>query len=207
MWNTTIRQYKSNWQEDLWYSRTISSFCYQQWVIFERRFAFVRRYAGNISTMAFVAIVATYVFFPTIANADIESEVARFNDATVGLIVKAMQNQTQEYGRLPQSADASARRRFTIPLTAYTSDPRQTDDTPCVTASGLNVCERGVENVVAANFLPLGTCVRIPELFGERVFYVEDRMNARYDKRMDVWMQEIAQAKSFGVQYATIEVF
>ena len=208
MWNKkTIKQLKINWQEDLWYSRTISSFCYQQWVALERRLAFVRRYVSNLSMIAFVAVVATYVLFPTVANADIESEAARLDEITVGLIVRAMQNQTEKYGRLPQALDAAPRRQFTIPITAYTSDPWQTDDTPCITASGLDVCERGVENVVAANFLPIGTRVRIPELFGDRVFYVEDRMNARYHKRMDIWMQEISQAKAFGVQYATIEVF
>lgn len=203
MWNTL----KTNWQEDKWYSRTISTFCYQQWIRVESRLTFFRRHATNLSGIAFVAVVGTYIFFPTVANADIESEVARLDAMTVGLIVRAMQNQTEEYGRLPQSSDASPRRQFTIPITAYTSDPRQTDDTPCITASGLDVCERGVENVVAANFLPMGTRVRIPELYGDRVFYVEDRMNARYHFRMDVWMKEIARAKEFGVQRVTIEVF
>ncbi len=203
MWNIL----KINWQEDKWYSRTISSSCYQQWIRLERRFTFLRRYATNLSAMAFVAVVASYLLFPTVANADIESEAVRFDEMTVNLIVWAMQNKTEEFGHLPQSPDAAPRRHFTIPITAYTSDPRQTDDTPCITASGLDVCERGIENIVAANFLPLGTRVRIPELFGDRIFYVEDRMNARYHYKMDVWMHEIIDAKTFGVQFTTVEVF
>jgi 3D (Asp-Asp-Asp) domain-containing protein len=60
---------------------------------------------------------------------------------------------------------------------------------------------------VAANFLPIGTRVRIPELYGSQVFYVEDRMNERYHYKMDIWMKEKAAAKQFGVKYTTIEVF
>ena len=54
-------------------------------------------------------------------------------------------------------------------------------------------------SVVAANFLPLGTRVRIPELYGDRIFTVQDRMNARYDKRMDFWMKDIKEARKLGM--------
>ncbi len=71
----------------------------------------------------------------------------------------------------------------------------------------MDVCAHGIENIVAANFLPIGTRVRIPELFGDRVFYVQDKMNARYYYKMDIWMKDYEQAKKFGVQYATVEIF
>ena len=203
MWNTLM----NNLKEDRWYLRSIAFFCYQQWIWIERKLNFVRRFAPKASGIAFGAVAAVYVFFPTIANADIESEATRIDKVVLEMIIEAMQNKTDEYGRLPQSADALARRHFTIPITAYTSDPLQTDDTPCITASGLDVCERGTENVVAANFLPIGTRVKIPELFGDRIFYVEDRMNARYFYRMDIWMKKIEEAKEFGIRRATVEVF
>ncbi|MDP2586216.1 MAG: hypothetical protein Q8P32_00370 [Candidatus Komeilibacteria bacterium] len=104
--------------------------------------------------------------------------------------------------------------RYKIKLwvTAYNSLPGQTDSTPCITASGLNVCERsnqGAEDIIATNLmrLPFGTKVRIPELFGDKIFLVHDRMNARYTKRVDVWMAEYADAKKFGKQYTEIEIF
>jgi 3D (Asp-Asp-Asp) domain-containing protein len=82
----------------------------------------------------------------------------------------------------------------------------QTDSSPCITANGFNVCEHGIEDTVATNYLPFGTRVRIPELFGERVFVVRDRMNARYYRKFDIWMKDKAEAIQFGVRVAEIEV-
>lgn len=92
------------------------------------------------------------------------------------------------------------------PMTAYNSEAAQTDSDPCTTANGFNVCEHGVEDTVAANFLKFGTKIRIPELFGDRVFVVRDRMNRRYPDRVDVWFVNKKDALKFGVKYARIEV-
>ncbi len=97
--------------------------------------------------------------------------------------------------------------KIKIPLTAYNSLPGQTDDTPCIAARGYNLCEANEENVIAANFLPMGAKVKIPELFGDREFTVVDRMNARYYYRADIWMREYSDAKKFGIKYATVEVY
>lgn len=91
-------------------------------------------------------------------------------------------------------------------ITSYNSEPGQTDDSPCITANGFNVCEHGIEDTIAANFLKFGTKVTIPDLFGERVFVVRDRMNQRYPDRVDVWMIHKADAKVFGVRRAEINV-
>jgi 3D (Asp-Asp-Asp) domain-containing protein len=91
-------------------------------------------------------------------------------------------------------------------ITAYNSDPAQTDDTPCITANGFDVCEHGQEDTIAANFLKFGTKIRIPELYGDRIFVVRDRMNKRYTSRIDIWMKNKSDARSFGVQVAKIEV-
>jgi 3D (Asp-Asp-Asp) domain-containing protein len=95
-------------------------------------------------------------------------------------------------------------RRFT--MTAYNSEEAQCDSTPCITANGFNVCEHGVEDTVAANFLPFGTKIRVPELFGDKIFIVRDRMNQRYQERVDVWMLHKDNAIDFGVKYPLIEV-
>ncbi|MCX6785850.1 MAG: hypothetical protein NTZ18_03315 [Candidatus Komeilibacteria bacterium] len=97
-------------------------------------------------------------------------------------------------------------------VTAYNSLPGQTDNTPCITASGLNVCERaqnGREDIVATNIknLPFGTRIKIPELFGDKVFIVADRMNPRFAKSVDIWMSDYDQAITFGKQWATVEIF
>jgi 3D (Asp-Asp-Asp) domain-containing protein len=208
MWNNIITQLNILWEQDTLYVRTITEYGYLQWVKFERGLKPFNRHALNLSVLSFVFVVGAYIFFPSIANADPLQEQMHYDKETIDLIIASMQNESVVFGTLPEAKDASEpRRTYTIPLTAYTSEVAQTDDTPCITASGLDVCERNIENVVAANFLPIGTRVRIPELFGDRVFYVEDRMNARYYYKMDVWMRDIHDARLFGVKYATVEVF
>lgn len=91
-------------------------------------------------------------------------------------------------------------------VTAYNSESAQTDNSPCITANGFDLCEHGVEDSIAANFLPFGAKVRMPELFGEKIFIVRDRMNARHKNRIDVWMLERQDAKQFGVKLAKIEI-
>lgn len=93
-----------------------------------------------------------------------------------------------------------------VSLTAYNSEAGQTDNSPCTTANGFNVCKHGVEDTIAANFLKFGSRVKIPALFGDRVFVVRDRMNARYGNRIDVWMKQKSDAIKFGVRFAKVEV-
>ena len=91
-------------------------------------------------------------------------------------------------------------------ITAYNSEIGQTDDDPCTTANGYNLCKNNQEDSIAANFLEFGAKVRIPELFGDRVFVVRDRMNSRHATRVDVWMKTRSDALKFGLKTAKIEV-
>ena len=109
-------------------------------------------------------------------------------------------------GRLPENNDVDIQWSKHFVITAYNSEAGQTDDSPCITANNFNVCENGVEDTIAANFLTFGAKVRIPELFGDRVFTVRDRMNKRFTNRVDVWMVERQDAKQFGVKYARIDI-
>lgn len=94
----------------------------------------------------------------------------------------------------------SAPKVITVLITAYTSRPEETDDTPFITASG----KRVKLGIVASNFLPLGTKIKIPQLFGDQVFYVEDRMNPCYKDRIDIWLPSLEKAKRFGVKKAKV---
>lgn len=91
-------------------------------------------------------------------------------------------------------------------ITAYNSEIGQTDDSPCITANGFNVCTHGQEDTIAANFLKFGTKVKIPDLFGDRVFTVRDRMNQKHPNRIDIWMKNRPSAIKFGVKVAKIQV-
>lgn len=93
-------------------------------------------------------------------------------------------------------------------VTAYNAgDPNQTDDTPCIGAYGDDICamlERG-EQVCASNAYPKGTRLYIQN-FGECV--VLDRMNARYQNRIDIAMKlsEKTRAINFGTQNLGVAV-
>ncbi|MBI4837520.1 MAG: 3D domain-containing protein [Candidatus Portnoybacteria bacterium] len=87
-------------------------------------------------------------------------------------------------------------------ITAYSSSPDETDSSPFITAAGT----RTRDGVIAANFLNFGTRVKIPALYGEKVFVVEDRMAARNSGKVDVWMPSKSLAMQFGVKKAEIVV-
>lgn len=95
-----------------------------------------------------------------------------------------------------------ALRTMTVATTAYNSEPGQTDSSPFTTANGTRV----YDGVIAANFLKFGTRVRIPDHFGDKVFVVHDRMNARYTQRVDIWMTNKSDAFKWGVRRVKIEV-
>ncbi len=92
-----------------------------------------------------------------------------------------------------------------VVITAYTSTPDQTDDTPDIAASGKHV----YDGMIAANWLPFGTRVKIPALYGDKIFTVDDRMNKRYGYgRMDVWLDTSkSEALKFGVKRVAIEIY
>jgi len=106
----------------------------------------------------------------------------------------------------PQADIVKAIRTGYYSVTAYNSEVGQCDDTPCITANGFNLCEHGIEDTVATNALKFGTKVRMPELFGDRVFIVRDRMNKRYTDRFDIWMKEKKDAINFGLKVVKIEI-
>ncbi len=103
----------------------------------------------------------------------------------------------------PVAGTRAPSRTMTIPVSAYNSLPNQTDSTPFHTADGTHVRD----GLIAANFLPLDTRVRFPELYGDKVFIVKDRMNKRYNYKADIWMEHYDDAIQFGVHRTTIEIF
>ena len=112
----------------------------------------------------------------------------------------------------PIDLDAYLREYFTtktpkktmyVTVTAYSSTKDQTDGDPYLTGLGTPVRD----GIVAANFLPVGTVVRFPDKFGEKIFVVEDRMNEKFGFQVDIWMSNNEEAKKFGIQYLKMEIF
>ncbi|MFC1700718.1 hypothetical protein ACFLZ0_01075 [Patescibacteria group bacterium] len=89
-----------------------------------------------------------------------------------------------------------------VVITAYSSTPDQTDSTPFITAKGTYVRD----GIIACNFLSFGTKVKIPYLFGDKIFVVEDRMALKNSHKIDIWFETREQAKQFGVKAAKIEI-
>ncbi len=92
--------------------------------------------------------------------------------------------------------------QYWVPVTAYSSTLDQTDSTPFITASGTGVRD----GVIACNFLRFGTKVRFPQLYGEKIFVVEDRMAVKNSHKMDIWFVNRDQAKQFGIKIAKVEI-
>ena len=177
-----------------------------------------QRYAFAVITF----MVAVVVFFPHIATTN------GFDAALVSQAQKQEELVEVDDGvprrQFPVSTDRAPRRVLTVVATAYSSDTWQTDGDPFVPADGSDYKEefedKGFVRAIASNDYPLGTKVRFPEVYGNQVFVVRDRMNRRYTGkyRVDVYHIEgnehnevdqkksREQAKDFGVQWVKMEI-
>ncbi|MEK7516501.1 MAG: hypothetical protein AAB562_02800 [Patescibacteria group bacterium] len=106
-------------------------------------------------------------------------------------------------GVLPQAGARGTKKTMYVTVTAYSSTPDQTDDSPFTTANGTMVRD----GIVAANFLRFGTRVRFPDHSGGKVFVVTDRMHPRFSDRMDIWMETREEARVFGIRRLKVEVY
>jgi 3D (Asp-Asp-Asp) domain-containing protein len=94
-------------------------------------------------------------------------------------------------------------KKIKVVITGYSSSPEETDNTPFLTAKGTLVRD----GIVANNLLPFGTEIRIPELYNNEVFVVEDRMNQRVGfYHVDIWFPSKEEAQKFGAKFTYIEV-
>jgi len=112
-------------------------------------------------------------------------------------------NRTYLSGGLPVSNWREPTKVKKALMTAYSSTVDQCDDSPFITANGTYVRD----GIIAANSLPFGTKIKFPELYGDKVFTVEDRMHERFSDRFDIWMETREEAVQFGAKYVTIEIY
>ena len=103
---------------------------------------------------------------------------------------------------VPSHTPEKVVRTINVVVTAYSSTPEQTDSTPFITASGTRVRE----GIVAANFLPIGTKIKLPDIYGDKIFVVEDRMHPRKKYMVDIWFASYTEAKEFGAKLTYVEV-
>ena len=97
----------------------------------------------------------------------------------------------------PSDPEPKVVQKLSVIVTAYSSTSWETDDDPFVTAAGTWVRD----GIIANNYLPFGTKVRIPEIYGDKVFVVEDRMNwKKGNYHIDIWFPSYWEAKNFGAK-------
>jgi len=150
--------------------------------------AILRRLSPLISSIflgILVGICLLGVVMPQTTNADFAS------------------TQNASYAAKAANEAKKAVKIIKVIVTAYSSTEDQTDSTPFITASNKYV----KDGIVANNMLPFGTKIRIPGLYGDKVFTIEDRMNKRKSNyHIDIWMPSKPLAVNFGVKTAEIEV-
>lgn len=132
--------------------------------------------------------------------AAISTAVLLFSPGVVVTPSEAIPDVPPDTEKAAQTAEAVETHEVWV--TAYSSTPEETDDTPFLTAMNSEVRD----GIVAANFLPFGTKLKIPAHFGDKVFTVEDRMHRRKTNFVDVWMPTKEDAKKFGISYTSIVI-
>ncbi|MFN8548013.1 MAG: hypothetical protein U0527_08640 [Candidatus Eisenbacteria bacterium] len=104
---------------------------------------------------------------------------------------------------------AKSEQRFVrVAVTAYTSAEAQTDDSPTITASNTRVSERtvAVSRDLLRTFTPgapfnYGDKILIP---GVGIYRIEDTMNGRWRRKIDLWFASKDEARRWGVRTAYI---
>lgn len=98
-------------------------------------------------------------------------------------------------------APAPERTVLIAEVTAYTSRPEETDDTPEITASGEIVYDGGIACPTRFEF---GTKIEI----AGRIYTCNDRMNRRYaeSNHFDIWMESHEDAIHWGRRHVEVVV-
>jgi 3D (Asp-Asp-Asp) domain-containing protein len=125
---------------------------------------------------------------------------------TINPLYFNIENNPKYYNDIPTEINGTRlvpKQKINVVLTAYSSTPWETQGNPYITASGSYVRD----GIVASNLLDFGTKIRIPEVFGDKVFVVEDRMNPKKGYyHIDIWMPSYSEAVNFGVKKTYIEI-
>lgn len=104
---------------------------------------------------------------------------------------------------LTPEVKAETLNRVTAEVSSFTASQDETDNTPCITADGTNICGAN-ENIVANNCLKFGTKVEIDGI----VYRVADRMNARYGcNHYDILKNNKTEAINFGRQIKEVIIY
>lgn len=91
-----------------------------------------------------------------------------------------------------------------LKVTAYNSDPNQTDSTPFFAAWGNEVYDGMI--AVSRDLEQLGLKRGTKLLIDGEEYTIDDRMHKRKKKQLDIWMENIEDAEIWGVQEKEIVI-
>jgi len=89
-------------------------------------------------------------------------------------------------------------------VTAYSSSVDECGADPFTMASG----DRVFDGAIAHQYLPFNTKVRFPEVFGEKIFVVKDRLGPQFTSyyHVDMWVHSKVEAKAWGARVVKMEI-
>jgi 3D (Asp-Asp-Asp) domain-containing protein len=150
-----------------------------------------------------ILIVLTAIFLITFSALQVESFVKLDKDDNQNFKSLTIATGNSLLPIINYGNTDNTTKKMDVLITAYSSTVSQTDSTPFTTASNKQV----TDGIVANNLLPFGTKIKFPELYGDKVFVVEDRMHQRKsDNQFDIWFNSYEDAVKFGVQKTYVEV-
>ncbi|MFC1622755.1 hypothetical protein ACFL1Y_02060 [Patescibacteria group bacterium] len=164
-----------------------------------------KKFYSFIEKTLVIALIIVVLEFslPQIVNASEIQDSNNIGPVAIVLSTNNIMSIQPDINSLPEIENKTPKMVRWVTVTAYSSTVDQCDDSPFITANGKWV----YDGLVAANFLYFGTKIKIPDYFGNKIFTVDDRMNKKYNSRVDVWFATREQAKQFGVRYLKIEVY
>jgi 3D (Asp-Asp-Asp) domain-containing protein len=154
---------------------------------------------GKLAAAVLAGAISGWIIFSGVSPA------ANRNDPWAGeALVQATAELRQAMSLLEDCfggpVDLSQIRTLPVTLTAYSSTEDQCDDTPHITASnkpvrnGIIAVSHDLEKEWGLTF---GQRVLIP---GHGIYEVQDRMNRRWERKVDIWHNDREAARLFGRQ-------
>ena len=174
-----------------------------------KKMAKIRRREQTIEILLFSAIVIILIFaligvisFVNFVKSQFQNEKPK-QASQVEVVIVGEQNEPLVGQPVKPNLSAEGEKGIIREITMYTSREAETDDSPCISADGTNICQVDYA-VCASNAFPLGTKLMIDKL-GECL--VKDRMNARYTQAVDYYVKfDLTRAISFGRQRLAVRI-
>ena len=161
---------------------------------------------NNLYFLTFLVLIVTIVFFPFFLPKKDKVMADEFLITTKKEISDFSISQETTLLPLvfpPSYEESDVSKIIKVIVTGYSSSIWETQGDPFITASGSRV----EDGIVANNLLSFETEIRLPEIFGDKVFTVKDRMNSRKGYyHVDVWFPSREEALNFGAKLTEMEV-